>query len=178
MGRVFVRFAGPERGLPLLELTTKTVRSVAIGIIGTAFITAFVLGVVFVFAGVPAAGILAVIALIVGIMQLPVALVALIGIIYLWTGDTSTVFNTVFTVLMLAASSIDNVIKPVLLGRGVNVPMPVVLIGALGGMMSGGILGMFIGAAFLTAGYQIFMGWVNADVEVPATSDGQESANS
>lgn len=175
MGRVFIRFAGPEKGLPLQELTTKTVRSVAVGIIGTACITAFVLGIVLFFAGVPAAGILAVVALIVGIMQLPVALVALVGIVYLWTGDTSTLYNTVFTVLLLAASSIDNVIKPMLLGRGVDVPMPVVLIGALGGMMSGGILGMFIGAAFLSAGYQIFTGWVDAGVSGHGTEDVVES---
>ncbi|GAM56235.1 membrane protein [Vibrio ishigakensis] len=56
-------------------------------------------------------------------------------------------------------------LKPMVLGRGLDVPMPVVLIGALGGMMSGGILGMFIGAAFLTAGYQVFMKWVEAETK-------------
>jgi predicted PurR-regulated permease PerM len=71
--------------------------------------------------------------------------------------------NTIFSVLIIAASLVDNILKPMVLGRGLSVPMPVVLIGAIGGMMSGGILGMFIGAAFLTAGYQVFMKWVDEE---------------
>jgi predicted PurR-regulated permease PerM len=54
----------------------------------------------------------------------------------------------------------DNVLKPILLGRGVDAPMPVILLGALGGMATRGILGMFVGATLLALGYQIFMGWV------------------
>jgi len=54
----------------------------------------------------------------------------------------------------------DNVLKPMMLGRGVDVPMPVILIGALGGMASGGILGMFVGATALALGYELFMNWV------------------
>ena len=56
----------------------------------------------------------------------------------------------------------DNVLKPLMLGRGVEAPMPVILLGALGGMATAGILGMFVGATLLTRGYQIFMGWVAA----------------
>ena len=55
----------------------------------------------------------------------------------------------------------DNVLKPILLGRGVDAPMPVILLGALGGMVSSGIIGMFIGAVLLAVGYQVFMEWVN-----------------
>ena len=57
----------------------------------------------------------------------------------------------------------DNILKPLLLGRGVEAPMPVILIGALGGMAAKGILGMFVGATLLALGYQIFMGWVQAN---------------
>jgi predicted PurR-regulated permease PerM len=57
------------------------------------------------------------------------------------------------------------VLKPLLLGRGVNVPMPVILFGALGGMASAGILGMFVGATLLAMGYQIFMNWVDNSKE-------------
>ena len=177
MQRVFTRFAGAERGILLQDLTTKTVRSVATGVIGTAFITAFALGAVMIVAGVPGAGILAVVALVLGIMQVPVSLVALVGAALLWAGDTSSLHNTVFTVLMLAASMVDNFIKPLLLGRGVDVPMPVVLIGAIGGMMSGGILGMFVGAAFLSAGYQLFMGWVDAGVDQSVSEYSRNAAD-
>ncbi len=71
----------------------------------------------------------------------------------------------IFTILLIAASLIDNFLKPLILGRGLEVPMPIVLIGAVGGMMSGGILGMFIGAAFLAAGYQVFMKWVDTETQ-------------
>jgi len=61
---------------------------------------------------------------------------------------------------LLISGMADNVLKPLMLGRGVDAPMPVVLLGALGGMAAGGILGMFVGAALLALGYQIFMAWV------------------
>jgi len=64
-------------------------------------------------------------------------------------------------VLLVVAGMADNVLKPLLLGRGVDAPMPVVLLGALGGMATNGILGMFIGATLLSIGYRIFMAWVN-----------------
>ena len=62
--------------------------------------------------------------------------------------------------LLLVAGMSDNVLKPLMLGRGVKAPMVVILLGALGGMATAGILGMFVGATLLTLGYKIFMGWV------------------
>lgn len=175
IGRIFARFIGFDDGLALQELTTKTVRSVATGIMGTAFIQSFLLGVIYVLAGIPGAGVLAVVGFFIGIMQIPVTLVALVGVAFLWAGDNSTVFNILFTVLMLVGSMVDNVLKPMLLGRGLEVPMPVVLIGALGGMISGGILGMFVGAAFLAAGYKVFVRWVETGVDKPLSSDAQST---
>jgi predicted PurR-regulated permease PerM len=61
------------------------------------------------------------------------------------------------------------VLKPLMLGRGVDAPMPVILLGALGGMAAGGILGMFVGATLLALGYQIFMGWVATNPDAPRT---------
>ena len=66
-----------------------------------------------------------------------------------------------YTILLLLAGMADNVLKPLMLGRGVDAPMPVILLGALGGLATGGILGMFVGATLLALGYQIFMGWVS-----------------
>ena len=80
---------------------------------------------------------------------------------WLWTrGDQGTTAGIAYTVLLLVAGMADNVLKPLMLGRGVDAPMPVILIGALGGMATAGILGMFVGATLLAPGYQIFMGWV------------------
>ena len=70
--------------------------------------------------------------------------------------------------LLFVAGMADNVLKPLMLGRGVDAPMPVILLGALGGMAAAGILGMFVGATLLALGYQIFMGWVAARTEAEA----------
>jgi predicted PurR-regulated permease PerM len=138
-------------------------------VVGVAFIQAILLGLGFVFAGVPAAGILAVIVLLVGILQLPALLVSLPAVGYLWwAGDGSTVMNVVWTVYLLIAGMADNVLKPMLLGRGVDVPMPVILIGALGGMVYSGIVGLFIGAVVLAVGYQLFMDWVDREARPSA----------
>lgn len=167
-GQIFSRLAGAERGPKLQVLSTATIRSVATGVIGVAFIQALLLGIGFVFAGVPAAGVLALIVMIVGIVQLPASLISLPVIGYLWwAGEASTTSNVIWTVYLVVAGLADNVLKPVLLGRGVDAPMPIVLIGALGGMVSAGIVGLFIGAVLLAVGYQIFMDWVNE----PAAAD-------
>jgi predicted PurR-regulated permease PerM len=181
-GRIFSRLAGAVRGPRLHALSTATIRSVATGVIGVAFIQALLLGIGFVFAGVPAAGVLALIVMIVGIVQLPATLISLPVIGYLWwAGEASTTSNVIWTVYLVVAGLADNVLKPVLLGRGVDAPMPIVLIGALGGMVSAGIVGLFIGAVLLAVGYQIFMDWVNepaaadqAQVDDPG-EDGQDA---
>jgi predicted PurR-regulated permease PerM len=66
----------------------------------------------------------------------------------------------ILTVYLILAGLADNILKPMLLGRGVDAPMPVILIGALGGMVSAGFIGLFTGAVILAVGYQIFMQWV------------------
>ena len=163
------RMAGPEKAGSLHSLSTATIRSVATGVIGVAFIQAVLLGGGFMAAGIPAAGMLAVLVLLLGIAQLPALLISLPAIGYLWWSGDSTVMNIVFTVYLLVAGMADNVLKPLLLGRGVEAPMPVILLGALGGMVSGGLIGLFLGAVLLALGYQLFMAWV-AEAE-PAASE-------
>jgi predicted PurR-regulated permease PerM len=134
---------------------------VASGVIGVAFIQALLMGTGFIMAGIPVPGVLVLICLIFGILQLPAAIISLPAIVYLWwSGDASAVSNIIFTIYLLVAGLADNVLKPLLLGRGVEAPMPVILMGAMGGMVSGGIIGMFIGAVVLAVGYRIFMDWV------------------
>ena len=104
---------------------------------------------------------LALIVLVLGIAQVPALLVTLPVIGYIWaSGDYGTAAAVTYTVLLFLAGMLDNVLKPLLLGRGVDAPMPVILLGALGGLASPGILGMFVGATLLALGYQIFMWWV------------------
>jgi predicted PurR-regulated permease PerM len=112
-------------------------------------------------ARVPFAGGLAMLVLVLAIAQLPALLVVLPVVGYIWSsGDYGTAAAATYTVLLLLAGAVDNVLKPLLLGRGVDAPMPVILLGALGGLAGAGIMGMFVGATLLALGYQIFMWWV------------------
>jgi len=160
MRRVICRLSGPEKGPGLHTLSTATIRSVAMGVIGVAVIQALLLGVGFIWAGVPGAGVLAFIVLLIGIAQLPAVIITLPVIAYLWWSGDSTTMNIVFTVYLVIAGMADGFLKPMLLGRGVEAPMPVILLGALGGMVTGGIIGLFVGAVLLAVGYQVFMEWV------------------
>jgi predicted PurR-regulated permease PerM len=172
--RIFCRLTDPVTGPRLQSLSTATIRSVASGVIGVAFIQALLLGLGFIMAGIPAAGVLALVVMLLGIVQLPAAIISLPVIAYLWwSGDASTTSNIIYTIYLLVAGLADNVLKPLLLGRGVEAPMPVILLGALGGMVSGGIIGMFVGAVLLAVGYQVFMEWVNTVEEGTDAEPGQ-----
>lgn len=161
--RIFIRLTDPAKGPRLQKLTVATIRSVAIGVIGVAFMQAILLGVGFLLAGIPAAGLLALVVMFLGILQIPALIVTLPAVAYLWlSGDGSTTIKVLVTIYLLVAGMADNVLKPLLLGRGVDVPMVVILIGALGGMVSGGIVGMFVGGVLLAVGYQLFMEWVDS----------------
>ena len=158
---IFARIVSPERGPGFVKLSTATIRAVAQGVIGVAAIQAIAAGVTMLVAGVPLAGLLAGVVLVLGIAQIPAVLVTLPVIAYIWmSGDYGTVAAIVYTVVLFLAGIADNFLKPLMLGRGVDAPMPVILLGALGGMATAGILGLFVGAILLALGYQIFMAWV------------------
>jgi len=161
---IFERLSGPARGAEFAALSTATIRAVAQGVIGVAFIQAIIVGLVLLVAGIPWAGVLSVIVLVLGIAQVPALIVTLPAIGYIWwLGDYGTVEAVFYTALIFLSGMTDNVLKPLVLGRGVDAPMPVILLGALGGMATAGILGMFVGATLLALGYQLFMGWVAAN---------------
>ena len=161
MKEIFERIFGIARGQEFAKLSSDTVRAVASGVIGIACIQALIIGVSLMIAGVPFAGVLAVVVLMFGIAQLPAVIVILPVIVWIWaSGDYDTGPAVAYTALLAVGGLADNVLKPLMLGRGVDAPMPVILIGALGGMATSGILGMFIGATVLALGYQVFMRWV------------------
>lgn len=163
---ISARIAGAARGGELLRLSIATIRAVAQGVIGVAFIQAIIVGLALLVAGVPWAGALAGVMLVLGIAQVPALLVTVPAMLYIWSSDAySQVAAIAYTVLLLLSGMADNVLKPLMLGRGVDAPMPVILLGALGGMATGGIVGMFVGATLLALGYQLFMGWVSANPE-------------
>src|SRR5688572_3947916 len=170
---IFERVADGKRGSEFVDLSTATIRSVAKGVVGVAFLQAIIVGICLLIAGIPWAGVLAVVVLVLGIAQVPALLVTLPAVVYLWSSDNYGTGAAIFyTVLLVVSGMTDNVLKPLMLGRGVKAPMPVILLGALGGMAAGGILGMFVGATLLALGYQILMGWVATDpAATPAQGD-------
>jgi predicted PurR-regulated permease PerM len=114
--------------------------------------------------------------MILAVVQLPPIL--LLGPICIWvfsSGNWSTTPAVIFTIWSLIVSGADGVLKPVFLGRGLEIPMPVILIGAIGGMISMGIIGLFLGAVVLSIGYSLFMAWLGlkaaAAAEEPAEPD-------
>ena len=159
LDKVARRMAG-ERGSDMLVLSTATIRSVAVGVIGIAFIQALLGGLGMMFVGVPAAGLLAIVILVLAIAQLPPLLVLLPVAIYVFSVE-STVVSVVFLVWSLMVSFSDALLKPLFLGRGVDAPMLVILLGAIGGMITSGIVGLFIGAIILALGYTLFQFWLD-----------------
>ncbi|WP_454766791.1 AI-2E family transporter [Cupriavidus campinensis] len=162
------RVFGVDRGPRIADLCTATIRAVAQGVVGIAFIQMMLIGVGFIVKGVPGAGVLALVVLLLGIMQLPATLVTVPVIAYVFYTEGASVATVAFGVYVFVAGLADNVLKPLMLGRGVDVPMPVVLIGALGGMVTGGVIGLFIGPVMLAVGYRLFWLWVE---EPPLTSE-------
>ena len=155
------RFAG-ERGKQIIELVEATVRSVALGILGVAAIQAILAGLGFMVAGVPAAGLWALLCLLLSVVQIGILPVVIPIIIYLFnTADTFTA--VVFLIWSVPVSLTDNILKPIFLSRGVKTPMAVIFIGAIGGFLASGIVGLFIGAVVLSLGYELFMNWVKED---------------
>lgn len=165
--KIAARISGPQRGRSIAQLCTSTIRAVAQGVVGIAFIQMFLIGLGFVVYGLPGAGLLAMLVLILGIMQLPTSLVTLPVIAYVVGTDGVTFGSITFVVYTFLSGMADNVLKPLLLGRGVDVPMPVILIGALGGMITGGIIGLFLGPVILAVAYQLFWQWVEDQPDTP-----------
>jgi predicted PurR-regulated permease PerM len=175
---IFRRVAGAARGEALATLSTATIRTVALGVIGVAFMQAILIGLALLLADVPAPGVWSIITLVLGIAQVPALIVTLPAIVYIWSsGEHGHAAATAHTIILLLTGMADNALKPLMLGRGVDAPMPVILFGALGGMASGGLVGMFVGATVLALGYQLFMGWVatNPDADAEALPHDQSA---
>ena len=159
-----------EHGRPLTDMSIATIRSVSKGVVGVAMIQALLAAIGLVVAGVPAAGIWASLVLVVAVIQLPPLLI--LGPIAVWVfsvADTGPA--VVFLVYSIIVSLSDGFLKPMLLGRGMDIPMLVILIGAIGGAISAGLLGLFLGPVVLAVGYKILVEWMALhESQLPADS--------
>jgi len=158
---VAVRLAG-ARGPELADLCKATVRSVTRGILGVALIQSLLAGVGLLAAGVPGAGLLAMLCLLLALVQVTPLLVLLPAAAYLFSLGGMVVF-VVFLIWSLFVGVLDNILKPILLGRGIDVPMLVIFVGAIGGMLASGIIGLFLGSVVLAVSYKLFLAWLELD---------------
>ena len=146
------------------EITILTIRNVVKGILGVAFIQAAMVGVGFFIAGVPFAGLWTILCLILAIVQVGVGLIAIPVVIYMFSvSDTTTAIILGIWIGITLVS--DNVLKPILLGRNAPAPMLVIFLGAIGGFLYNGFIGLFLGAIILTIGYKLFMMWLDTNTE-------------
>lgn len=138
---------------------SQTVRNVAKGILGVAFIQFIIMGACFFGAGVPLAGLWALLVFLLALIQLPGALVAIPIIIYIYSVK-EPVPATIWSVIILVAGLSDNVLKPLLMGKGAPVPMIIIFLGAIGGFILSGFIGMFTGAIVLSLCYKLTGLWM------------------
>jgi predicted PurR-regulated permease PerM len=157
---VATRFAG-QRGQEFAVLASKTVRGVAAGIVGVALLQSFLFAIGFFAVGVPHAALWAGLCLLLAVIQLPPLLVIIPIIVWVFS-ENSTPVAMLFMVWSLAAALSENWLKPMLMSRGLDLPMIVIFMGALGGFVSSGFVGLFVGAVVLALGYELFMAWLKA----------------
>jgi predicted PurR-regulated permease PerM len=158
----FVRLGGAKPGGEWASLCVATVRSVLQGVVGVAVIQSLLCAAGLVVMGVPAAAVWSAIILFLAIAQLPPLLVVGPIIAWAYTAYDGT-SATIFAIWMVVASLSDTALKPMLMGRGLDIPMPVILIGAIGGMIASGIIGLFAGAVVLSIWYKLFGTWLEQE---------------
>jgi predicted PurR-regulated permease PerM len=160
--RKFFRKVAGVRGDEYADMTLKTVGSVVKGIIGVALILALLNGIVFLLAGIPYAGVWTLVVFLLGVLQIPLFFVTLPIIVYLFAVK-ETMPAVLWTVLLLIAGLSDNVLKPILLGKGAPVPMLVIFFGVIGGFIFSGFIGLFTGAIVMSLGYKLFVAWIDSN---------------
>jgi predicted PurR-regulated permease PerM len=158
----FARRVAGERGVGFVKLATATIRNVARGVIGVAVVQALLSAIVLTLFDIPAPGVITFIVLVLCIMQIGPALVFLPVLVWAWTTMAATT-ALVLTLLLIPIGLIDNVMKPVLVARGLSTPMLVILIGVLGGTLSYGLIGLFLGPIVLSVFYDLLVVWVRPD---------------
>ena len=157
--KTFARRIAADRGAHFVDLAGATIRNISRGVIGVALLQALLTGLILTLFGVPAAGVIAFLVLIFCIVQVGPVPVVLPVIIWAWSAkDTGPAL--LLTLLLIVIPVIDNVLKPILMARGLSTPMLVILLGVIGGTVSYGLIGLFLGPILLGIFYELLMAWV------------------
>jgi predicted PurR-regulated permease PerM len=156
---IFIKLIG-KNGEHYALVTVATIRNVVKGFLGVALIQSLMVGVGFFLAGVPFAGIFTIICLILATIQVGIGPIAIPVVIYMFS-VTDTTTATILAIWIGITLISDNILKPIFLGRG-NPPAPmlVIFLGAIGGFIYNGFIGLFLGAVILTLGYKFFLSWI------------------
>ncbi len=172
---LLTRLAG-DQGAGMVTTIGATIRSVALGVLGIALVQATMGGLGMFLVHVPAWGLWTLLILILAVLQLPPLLVLAPVIFWSFSAIDSLAIFLVFAVWSLFVSVSDTFLKPLFLGRGLSIPMPVILIGAIGGLILDGLIGLFVGAVVLAIGYELFQGWMQESDETKKAPDSTATA--
>ncbi len=150
----------PERGTTFVEIMTKTIQNVSRGVIGVSLLQSLIFGLILLLAGIPGAGLITFLALILSITQ--IGLTPLVIPLAIWLFFTkSFIFAFIFTFLMLLTLQIDN-LKPFVMAKGLRTPMIVIFAGVIGGLLLHGVIGVFIGPVVLAIFYELVYHWIKS----------------
>jgi predicted PurR-regulated permease PerM len=169
--RIALRFAeriGGEDGIETLDVAVRAIRAVSAGVIGTAAAQAVLAWIGFTAAGVPAALPLAFGVLVLGIVQIGPLPIWLPIVIWMFATSDSTVTAILLAVWCAGVvQTVDNILRPILISRGARLPLLLMLVGVLGGLISMGLIGVFLGPTILGVGYVLMRRWLGLD-PIPA----------
>ena len=161
--RIFLRrIIVSHRDEEIVQLAGSTIRNVSHGVVGVALVQSFLAGVGFLVAGIPAAGLLTFLVLLLGIVQVGPTLLIIPIVIWSWmTMEAKSAL--LFTAYMVPVNLVDNVLRPIVMARGLTTPMPVILIGVMGGLIAYGLAGIFVGPIILAVAWALIVAWVHED---------------
>ncbi len=157
---MFGKRIGKERGEHTVRLAGQALRGVALGVVITALVQSVIAGIGLWLAGVPRAGLLLAIIFVLCVAQLGPLPVLVPAIAWLYWTD-NFVWGTVLVVFAVVVAVADNVLKPILIRRGVDLPMLLIIAGVIGGLIGFGIVGLFIGPVLLAVTYTLLVSWVS-----------------
>jgi predicted PurR-regulated permease PerM len=155
----FIKRIAGDSGEEFLNISVSTVYQVVKGILGVAIIQTLIQAVGLFGCGVPFAGVLTLLCLMLSIIQVGPIIINLGVIAYLFSLDNTTA-AILWTIFFILSGLSDNVLKPLLLGKGALVPMLVIFLGVIGGFMMSGFIGLFVGPIVFSIGYKLFVAWL------------------
>jgi len=167
----FSRRLNSTRGEEFVNQAGATIRAVSRGVIGISVLQALLAGIGLMVAGIPQASLITFGVLVFGIIQIGPSIILIPVIIWAWT-MMETPSALLFTAYMVPVNLLDNLLRPVVMGRGLKTPMLVILVGVIGGTLAYGITGLFLGPIVLAVIWELLVAWIG-EHELPLISSSQ-----